>query len=146
MLNGLRNTNLTEQYLDITGSIFGVNTISGLNIFTAGSQVAAVQANANGRIDTISLGSATTQVYGLSIQVGSVTTTAGAFGSALFARPFANTQYVFFAQAGSTGTRTIGDMISGIAVVSGANGKNVSGVVFAGAASMYYDWVAIGAI
>lgn len=98
------------------------------------------------------LGDANGQVYssraqggfGARIEVGSCTTTSAGFGSAIFNTAFSNTQYFFTAQTGSTSVYDTDEAVSGVITISGANGRGVGSVIFQGAASTPYTWVAIG--
>jgi len=69
---------------------FRADTLSGLNVYAAGSGVLARVSNANGAIFSQIRGSGTTGTYGAKIQFGSCITTSAGFGSAIFQEAFFN--------------------------------------------------------
>ena len=98
----------------------------------------------DGALFPVIVGSSTTGTFGAKIQIGSCITTSAGFGSAIFQGAFANTNYFFTAQTGSTSIYSTTEAVSGIVTISGANGKGVGSVIFQGAASTPYTWLAIG--
>ena len=134
------NDGLASKQLIVT------DMISGLNVYASASGVSARINDSAGALFASRTGSATTQVFGTRIQTGSTLTGAEGFGSAIFSVPFANTSYFWTAQTGSTGVFLATDAGSWAVTISGINGRNTSGVVFKGGASMPYTWVAIGLV
>ena len=78
--------------------------------------------------------------------MGSTLTGAEGFGSAIFNVPFANTSYFWTAQVGSTGGFLSVDAGSWNVTISGPGGRLTSGVVFKGAPSSPYTWMAVGLV
>ena len=130
--------------LNITGSVTSASQISGLNVFAQGSGTFGRITNADGTLFPIVRNSGTSPTFGARIQFGSTLTGAEGFGSAIFNTAFANTQYFFTAQVGSTGGFLSVDAGSWNITISGPGGRLTSGVVFKGAPSSPYTWVAIG--
>ena len=128
----------------IVGSLTTTDQISGLNVYSTGSLTAGRIANANGALFPIVRQSGTSPTFGARINFGSAVTGAEGFGSVIFNTPFANTQYYWNAQIGSSSTFLSVDAGSWNVTISGPAGKNISGVVFKGGPSTRYDWVAIG--
>ena len=125
-------------------NVIGTTNLSGLNIQAQGSGLFGRITNADGAVFPIVTGSATSAVFGPRIQIGSTLTGAEGFGSAIFNTAFANTNYFFTAQVGSTGGFLSVDAGSWAVTISGPGGRLTSGVVFKGAPSSPYTWVAIG--
>lgn len=127
-------------------NVIGTTDISGLDVFATGSVIGGRINDGNGALFSASAHNSGTTVtaYGAKIYVGSCSTTSAGFGSAIFPAQFSDTQYFFTAQAGSTSVIDTDESVSGLIAISGANGRNVSGVTFWGAASTPYTWVAIG--
>lgn len=139
------STNLVQTVSGVHTRVVGANVIgttdvSGLNIFATGSLVAGRLNNANGAL----LPARAQGGFGARIETGSCTTTSAGFGSAIFNAAFTNTQYFFTAQPGSTSIGAWEERISGLVVISGPAGRGVGSVIFWGAASTPYTWVAIG--
>ena len=130
--------------LNITGSVTSASQISGLNVFSQGSGTFGRITNGDGALFPIVRNSGTSPTFGARVQVGSSLTGAEGFGSAIFNTEFANTQYFWSAQVGSTGGYLSVDAGSWNVTISGPAGRNVSGVTFKGAPSSPYTWVAIG--
>ena len=128
MIDGLRTTEEKLGQLDVTGSVTAVGGVE----------------DGNGNIHSISTFSGTALAFGPKIQIGSAITTSVGFGSAIFNSEFADTNYYFNAVAGSSSTFLAVNAGSVVMMVSGAAGRNVSGVTFKGAASAPYTWIAIG--
>lgn len=143
------STNLVQTVSGIHTRVVGTNVvgttdISGLNLFAQGSGLFGRVTNADGALFPIVRNSGTTGVFGARIQFGSSITGAEGFGSAIFNTQFANTQYFFTAQAGSTGGFLSVDAGSWNITISGPAGRNASGVTFKGAPSTPYSWIAVG--
>ncbi|MEK7112945.1 MAG: hypothetical protein AAB875_06565 [Patescibacteria group bacterium] len=128
----------------IVGSLTTTDMVSGLNVYAAGSGTFGRINDVQGAHFAIVRNSGTSPTFGARIQFGSVVTGAEGFGSALFNTAFANTQYYWSATTGSTGGFLTVDAGSWAVTISGAAGRNISGVVFKGGASMPYYWIAIG--
>ena len=123
----------------ITGSIVSDDAIKGVNISGTTAVRGANVINAEGELQSVLLGSATTSVYGGIIQVGSGATSAGSIGYVKLGVPTASatfytqlTQRTFSADGGSVAPFTSGTY-------------STSGVSFVGAASTSYDWIVVGA-
>ena len=108
--------------------------IRGTNIITPGSFTDSL-----GKLQSVSLGSATTTVYGGIIQTGSGVTSAGSIGYVKLGVPTSTATYyvgltprTFTAGAGSVVPFTSGTY-------------STSGVSFIGAAAANYDWIVISA-
>lgn len=116
-----------------TGGMSFTTYISGNNIRLTGSYI---DAN-TGRLRSVLLGSATTNVWGGFIQAGSFTTDAGSQGFVKFGTPYSSSSsyYVTVTPCGSS-TTFEQSYISGT--------RNASGINFVGAASLRYDWLATG--
>ncbi len=124
--------------------IVGLTSVSGLNVYGAGSVIGSVLNTGDGAVSSISVDSGTAGTFGPRIQVGSCLTGAEGFGSAIFNTQFTNTNYYFNAAIGSTGGFLTVDAGSWVVTISGIAGRNISGVTFKGASSSPYTWVAIG--
>ena len=157
-------TNFVSVGSTITESVFATTTVSGANVYATGSaqagrvfgtvmvsgaQVIAtgsfVGINANltgsvtdarGRVNSIAIGSATTQVYGGFIQTGSALIGAGSsvwvvFGQAFATRPYVQATY-----------SDLGTSASSSIVGSQANTGSV--LLTGDTASKDCDWLAIG--
>lgn len=146
---GNRTGEIRADQVDVAGSVVaaehvGTTQISGLNLFAQGSGLFGRVTNADGALFPIVRNSGTTPTFGARIQFGSTLTGAEGFGSAIFNTQFANTQYYFGAQVGSTGGFLTVDAGSWVVTISGIAGRNVSGVTFKGAAAAPYTWFAVG--
>lgn len=128
----------------LASNVIGTTDVSGLNLFAQGSGVFGRINDGNGALFPIVRNSGTSPTFGARIQFGSSITGAEGFGSAIFNTQFANSQYFWSAQAGSTGGFLTVDAGSWVVTISGANGRNVSGVIFKGAPSTPYTWFAVG--
>ena len=141
--DGVDNAQKASQ-LNITGSVTSASQISGLNVFAAGSVVTSRLATSQGAVFSPVLNSGTSPTFGARINYGSTLTGAEGFGSAIFNTAFSNTQYYFSAQVGSTGGFLTVDAGSWAITISGPGGRLTSGVVFKGAPSSPYTWIAVG--
>ncbi len=123
------NSVTTEGVL--AGSFLG-NFAAITDIYGTGSII-----DNRGRLRSSLLGSATTNVWGAFIQAGSLLTTTGNVGFVKFGTPFSSaTSYYVTASPCGSATSFENWYISGT--------RNASGVNFVGAASLRYDWQAVG--
>lgn len=121
----------------IVGSLTATSQISGLNVFAAGSLTAGRHTDANGALFSANVGSPPS--YGAIVQAGSVETGAGSTATILFGREFAGSIWFISVTPGSNGLgRGAGSVVPHLTTVT-RSGANIIG-----AASVKYDWVAIG--
>ncbi|MCH7568494.1 MAG: hypothetical protein IIA87_03660 [Nanoarchaeota archaeon] len=140
---------ITQGPISGAGTIFGADivgttSISGLNLFATGSGTFGRIRNADGALLPISEGSPA--MYGLTMQVGTVTTDSNGIGDINLGLTFANATWSLSLTPGSTAVvagnlTVIGSMIP---VVSGL--KVTSGTVFYGGDTQPYDYFAVGLI
>ena len=119
------------SHLGDTGSF--ATGIRALNFVSPGSIT-----DAQGRLRSTVIGSATATVYGGWLQVGSAATSAGSVGFVELGQPMSTANYrTIFAGVG---------YVAGVGSVSAweSGTKSTSGVSFIGAASTTYNWLAIG--
>lgn len=127
----------------ITGSIVSDSIISGAQIFSTGSVQAERIADANGIIKSSSLGSP--GQFGALIQAGSFATSAGSIAAVSFRNAYsAAGNYIFWAFPKSGPSLMTNGSVHCFTSGTANNGKNTSGVNVVGAASMPYDYLAIG--
>lgn len=124
----------------VGANVIGTTDISGLDVYAQGSVVGGKVETADGALNSNRAEGA----FGARIETGSSLTGAEGFGSAIFNAAFDNTQYYFSAQVGSSSTFTADNTGSVVVVISGLAGRGVGSVIFKGAASAPYTWVAIG--
>jgi hypothetical protein len=140
MLDGLRSQELKEQQVDLTGSVFGFDSISGLNVFANGSLIANRINNANGALLPASVGNAAAGspgLFGAFVQAGVTGQLLAATGSIIFGRAFSNGSFVV----------TVTPQVSGTLypyVVSGTGTYSTSGITIGGQSGLAYNWIAVG--
>lgn len=115
------------------GSVTTESNFSGLNVYASNNIAGATISNTQGTLKSALVAS----TYGGIVQAGSLLTTAGSQGFVAFGTPFsaATGWYVTLSPCGSA-TNFNGWYISGA--------RNTSGVNVVGAASLRYDWQAVG--
>ena len=129
---------------EIDSSIFsGTTVLSAAGSFSTGIRILNQTAtgsitDAQGRLRSAVLGSATTSVFGGWIQAGSASTTAGSVGYAAFGQPTSDTNYyvILNGRAYAGGVGSVAPWESGT--------RSTSGVSFIGAASTVYNFIVVG--
>jgi hypothetical protein len=133
---GFEEVNQSGQTEIISGTNVYGTTGSFVNLNTTNIKSSNIE-DTNGELRSNLIGSATTNVYGGFIQTGSLLTSAGSQGFIKLGTPYtsATSWYAVVSPCGSaTGFEKW--YLSGL--------RNASGVNFVGAASLRYDFIAVG--
>ena len=135
MIDGLREGELKAEQLDLTGSLFSLSQLSGLNLFAQGSGTFGRIGNANGAIFPASTGSPA--VFGAFIQAGKAGPLLAATGSVVFGRQFTNQTFVVTVSPSESGTLPW-------SVSSGNTTYTISGITVNGQSGLSFHWMAAG--
>lgn len=135
--DGIASTEIDSSIF--SGASFLIDVLSGATAIRALNYIGTGSVeDAQGRLRSSVLGSATTSVFGGWIQAGSAATSAGSVGFAAFGQPFSNTVYY-------VAISPRGFVAGGGSVVPFESGtRSTSGVSFVGAASTTYSFLAVG--